>query len=361
MLPVAACLTLPRIASRVPRHIKLYGNTGTDPLEALLIERVHHGLPLRLPQAKVHHTAQDVVMAQLTQWVPEAELKPRMLSMYADIAVDPFSPECGEEMGNGLLVDLPATVISIRKPVHKLECMVPGLGETVLAGLYGSYAAIPGPLTDRDLWSMFVDYRLEGEDTDVGAREALENMGWEEDAIPDMLPSVIEKEVGGKRFLEPRRTLKGAQLLAALRQAGVADAEELDVILRYKLPGQTARARKSLDKHPNSYWPVHNVGTWLTCTEIDRRDQHGALYAFADELYNDHMQCGDPDWTLVVNRVSVPSEEDVDRQQRRQATRKRVKPAHPQSADGLKTIALILRAWCTLDRALCILNNYEAF
>lgn len=361
MLPVAACLTLPRIASKVPKRIKLYGNTGTDPLEDLLIERVHHGLPLRLPQPKVHRTAADVVMAQLTQWVPEAELQPRMLRMYADIAVDPFSPESGEDMGPGLLVDLPAKVICIRKPIHKLERKVPGLGQTVLACLHGTYAAIPGPLTDRDLWSMFVDYRLEGDHTEAGAREVLENMGWEEDAIPDMLPSAIEREVGGKQFLEPRRVLKGAQLLCALREAGVADAEELDTLLRYRLPRQRARARTSLDQHPAPYWPVHNVGTWLTCTEIDRREQHGALFGFADELYNDFMQYGDPDWTLVVNRVSVLSEEDTARRKSRQDPSHRAKPAHPQTADGLKTIALILRAWCTLDRALCILENYEAF
>jgi len=343
-------ISLPVLSKRVPAQLRFHSGRS-DALERLFAERIRHRWPLAIPDPQRHSTPADPVREMIQQLSGGYAESTEFITPHLLTFGDALETECGVTMGPHYAVELQDIVLYVRRLVERLESARIGLGETVLAYLHSQASVcIPGPLSDSEIFSIYTEWRLQGYDDDANAREFLEGEGLEEDELLPMLPSAIRSDLGGEMFTDPQKRLTPRQIAIGLQKAGVEDAKELVQLLTKELPAAREAAHAALTPLASVYWPSEVVNIWLTGV---RQRRNSPVWGVVDDLVNNRMQMGDPDYAVAINRVAAPHRYSP----RTRRFRKSDKPV--KGVDGLKPIALILRAWSAMDRALIILNNYE--
>lgn len=348
----ASCISLPVLSRKVPAELRFHGG-NSDSLERIFRERIRNRWPLAMPDVKRHQNPGETLREMLQEVSGGFVESTAFITPHLVTYGGPFETDCGPTLGEHYAVELEDNVLYIRDLILRLEGARQGLGETVLAHLTkNADAYIPGPYSDHDLFGLYREWRLEGYDDDEGAREALYGIGYEGDDLESLLPSVVCSDLGGRIFTDPQKQLSDRQLLLGLKKAGVEGAKELAQLLTIEMPTARKAARKQLMPVANCYWPCEVMNVWLTGAQ---RKRNSAIWGFVDDVANNRMQCGDPDYAIAVDRVAAPEVRRVRGRPRDDA------PEPGKAIDGLKVIALVLRAWSAMDRALVILNNYEKF
>lgn len=344
------CISLPVVSREVPAQLRFHKGQS-DALERLFTERIRHRWPVAIPDASRHASPGEAIREMLQDLSGGYAESTEFITPHLITFGEPLETDCGAMLDLHYAIELENNILYVRTLVERLEAVREGLGETVLAHLNNhSGGFIPGPLSDADMYSIFKEWRLQGYDDDAEARDYLEGEGLDEDDLQPLLPSVICSDLGGERFTNPEKRLSPRQLLLGLRKAGIGQAKELVQLLTDEMPRAREAARDKLMPLDNVYWPSEMVNIWITGAGKKR---NSAIWGLVDDLHNNRMQMGDPDFAVAVNRVAVAH--GYSRRSRR--PRDPNKPL--KGLDGLRPIALILRAWSALDRALVILNSYE--
>jgi len=345
-----SCISLPVLSKKVPANLRFHGRQGDD-LERLFAERLRHRWPVAIPDASRHATPCEAIREMLQDLAGGYTESSEFITPHLITFGEPIETECGTTLGLHYAIELEDNVLYVRSLVERLEAVREGLGETVLAHLKNHDAGyIPGPFSDADIYSIYKEWRLEGYDDDANAREFLEGSGLSDSELQPLLPSVIRSDLGGEHFTNPRKQLSPRQLAIGLRKAGISQAKELVQLLTEELPRARELAREKLMPLDNVYWPSEVVNIWFTGASKKR---NSPVWGLVDDLVNNRMQTGDPDFAVAVNRVAAPHGYSPRRRRHRDVD----KPV--KAVDGLRPIALILRAWSAMDRALVILNSYE--
>jgi PRTRC genetic system protein F len=321
-------LCIPRLSPEIPLSIVNHG------LARLFAERQALGLPTIYPDSKVHKDLDEVIVKNLKAlgFTPN-QFTEKHFGFGLHLGVEPWDYDGSDEpLQTHYVVTLDGGSANFFETLNALDTASPKLGEYLWYLIDKvDVSSLPGVVTPTSVYDMYKSFRLEDAEDDDEALEMLASFGYEEDAIPKMLPSAIQMEMGGDRVFKPRVPPKAFDLCKALKALGLPDAEQLSDLVLTRLPRAISSFKQADSEGPPS---VDEYRMSSFRVSASKNGYASAIDNFLSDCEDDMASNGDPQDDFLVQRVGLNFEEK--------------KPTH-KPHDGLAVVAKLLNAYTAMD------------
>ena len=360
MLPFATPWVLPVLDQQIPVELAVGNEKAEAMMEEFFVTRFRLNLPTVRPNAAVHGSMDEVLLASLMKLVGTKPLSEQHLKIDIDPLCFPCAPENAEnELEEHFAVYVNPTCVNIRRGILALDATTDGLGRETFARLSKLISRLPGMMSDADIYDMYGCYRLEEmhkcEDcTEDDIRAQLIEYGYEEDGIDRYLPSTILREMGGEDLVCAVPQLSSKEFTARLKAGFAADGVRLAKLLTREIVDKTAAFTQACETFRDGTFQAFSESFNVRVSAAPEDSSEIGILGFIDDMRQDSMNNGDYDANFAINHFeSDPVEVEPSKPKRG----KKEPVVQPIRTDSLKIIALLLKAFSVVDEAVCLINK----